>query len=187
MNILKSQRGAMFGLDARIAAAIFAGLAIVAGAAITTTVQTAKVASIRDEAEKTKQAVVSLMYDLRGPIHTVTDSATTRVYATLLTKSYMTDKQERWLGPYLSGDRAAHHSYGQRRLYRGSEINPTASCTSNCMVWFGLDSIGSEDLALAVNNEYDGEDELTPANEGEVQWDVVADDVRLYIRMNREP
>ncbi|HAG52695.1 MAG TPA: hypothetical protein DCL21_02800 [Alphaproteobacteria bacterium] len=61
--MINSQKGAMFGLDARIALAIFGALSVISGAALYSAIQNAKAISLLTELQEVGKATESYYLD----------------------------------------------------------------------------------------------------------------------------
>jgi hypothetical protein len=92
-----SKKGAMFGLDARIALAIFGALSVISGAALYSAIQQAKLTSYMTEAQEIFKAFEALYVDIgRIPVHSSTDD-------NYDSNALTTDTGDTgWNGPYLS-------------------------------------------------------------------------------------
>ena len=176
MKFLKSQRGAMFGLDARIAMAIIAALSLVGGIALTMTVSDVKAKALMKDLESYKAAVEALQYDVKANIQTITTSVTSvdafRVLndSSLLLPAY----QAKWYGPYLkvrTNDAGTNENYGDMRLQVGTQTNVSAagSCGSACYYWIRVDDVPYNDF-MVVNEILDGANETNPDTSGRLQW-----------------
>lgn len=117
---LNSQRGAMFGLDARIALAIFGGLSVVAGAAIISAVTETNVSALATEFDNVGKGYIH--YVLENSVDTTT----------------WTDLQ----GQYISQISNDHPKYGVWALVEGQDDvaqYPDGDCSddggSYCAVW----------------------------------------------------
>lgn len=62
-SLLSSQRGAMFGLDARVALAIFAGLSAIAGTAVFSAVRDTRVTGVLTEFDNISKGYINFLFD----------------------------------------------------------------------------------------------------------------------------
>ena len=62
-TLLSSQRGAMFGLDARVALAIFAGLSAIAGTAVFSAVRDTRVTGVLTEFDNISKGYINFLFD----------------------------------------------------------------------------------------------------------------------------
>ncbi len=179
MHFFKSQRGAMFGLDARIAMAIIGALSLVGGATMFTTSSEVKAKALIKDFEAYKAAVEGMQYDIKRDIYTsvVTgvEHAALRAFAslndvTMLEPAYRTH----WLGPYLKGrqdDITMHENYGQLWLHKGSATDPGAAsgCGALCFYWIKVEDVPEKDF-MVINDQIDGVGEANPDTSGQVLW-----------------
>lgn len=185
-----AQRGAMFGLDARLTLAILAGLSIVAGASMAQIMQDRRADNLLFEHSKVSSAVAAIQEDLETNVHdSLTSSDDTNAYLALVDGTLLTPAAERnWLGPYLrefySND---HDSYGDIFLMRRQDAIASA-CTATvirnreCFYYYVVSEVPITTVE-DVNENLDGA-EGTPQSTGAVQWDTItANDARLYMRL----
>lgn len=182
------KRGAMFGLDARIALAIFGALSVISGAALFSAIQKSKVTQIIAQMKEVEKAV-SQQYldtgshmDLAGPHKFEIDDL------------FVDNSKPGWNGPYLSFDYEAPskffylNSYGTISLWANeswglnSVVNPGEDiyCDAGeaCSVWVGLYSVKKE-IAEAIDKEFDGE--LDPIN-GSVRLYEAGADFHVWLK-----
>lgn len=91
------QKGAMFGLDARIALAIFGALSVISGAALYSAIQNSRVVSIITEMDEIGKAVTAYLLDTGT--YPAANTVTTLLNADGLVSD---DARVGWNGPYLS-------------------------------------------------------------------------------------
>ena len=102
------KKGAMFGLDARIALAIFGALSVISGAALYSAIQQSKTTAILTQASEIEKALSSYYLD------TGVLPGTTGVYALLIKNLTTNPNVAGWNGPYLGlkevsgADRLSH-------------------------------------------------------------------------------
>ena len=94
-----SKKGAMFGLDARIALAIFGALSVISGAALYSAIQDAKVTAIITEMNELGKAVDAYQLDT-GHLPEFSITSTNHMNAMELVIS----TEDGWKGPYYSGE-----------------------------------------------------------------------------------
>ena len=94
-----NKKGAMFGLDARIALAIFGALSVISGAALYSAINQSKVVAYQSQLSELEKAVSSYLLDtgIDLPIASITGAITT----------YLTEDNgiTGWKGPYLQAER----------------------------------------------------------------------------------
>ena len=91
------KKGAMFGLDARIALAIFGALSLISGAALYSAIRESKVVSVLAEADEVSKAVGQYILDTRSELPTAS-AANLSIKALIVEPSGV----KNWNGPYLS-------------------------------------------------------------------------------------
>jgi len=91
----------MFGLDARIALAIFGALSVISGAALYSVIEQARVTSIATEITEVAKAVEQFMLDTGQDIPHRAESDKSKVADLLYTDHLLTSAIQGWKGPYL--------------------------------------------------------------------------------------
>ena len=99
MKFLK--KGAMFGLDARIALAIFGSLSLISGAALYSAIETAKVTTLHTEIDNLEKGLDQFIYDTNKNIPT--SSSSNKFNLTYLENN--NDSDDNWKGPYFKINR----------------------------------------------------------------------------------
>lgn len=188
----KNQKGAMFGLDARIALAIFGGLSVVMGASMLQIMGDSRVDNLLQEHSKISSAVDALQEDLQGSI----DNALTTVndaerYMALMEEAGVSaSAQGRWHGPYISitGRGSQHAEYGAMGI-TPKQLNTNNDCLAatitsrNC--YYNLVYAAVPMVTInALNTAIDGAAEATPAAEGIIQWqNISGSNAQLFMRL----
>lgn len=199
-GILLNQNGAMFGLDARIAMAIFSALIVVVGYVGFGRIQTARQAALVADVDAIENALTNYQADL-GTFYMFTleksydTGDTTEDITALWDKSKVKQGfQGRWNGPYLHRTSRARPPYGLFSVSYATEDRDT-ECTSQtkCYVWLSLTKVPAE-VWGAVDNYYDDTGSQTPETEtarirtGKVQADTEGQTRTLYVRtVSRTP
>lgn len=163
-TIHHSQRGAMFGLDARIALAIFGLLSVVAGVAAINVLGTAGVTALTTELSNMKKAYQEF--------HLATGEHTTRFMDLIDNTSDFVG----WNGPYIDllSDKSRQH--GVYSLVEGRQDVagvPPVDCTSGggiCAIWLKLTKV-QDSVAAKLDEALDAE---ASPNSGVVRIEVVA-------------
>ena len=93
---MENKKAAMFGLDARIALAIFGALSVISGAALYSAINEAKVVSHVTELNELSKAIESYMIDVGADLPIYAPGSKTRVLESLITSS-----EKGWAGPYI--------------------------------------------------------------------------------------
>ena len=165
------KKGAMFGLDARIALAIFGALSVISGAALYSAIQQSKVISLVAEFNEIQKAYESYYVDV---------GTQPGVHATVLEvidfRELVESTKTGWKGPYLGYNINSFNSnyeyptsnYGTLALRAyttidwgvdltdSSQISPVA-CNGevNCNVFIGLHNVNIA-IATAIDEYIDG-------------------------------
>ncbi|MCP4355562.1 MAG: hypothetical protein GY793_08045 [Proteobacteria bacterium] len=93
-----SKKAAMFGLDARVALAIFGALSVITGAALYNALQEAKVVAIITEMNNIDKAFTAYLLD----VGTYPAEAATTINGELKAEELITSTVAGWKGPYTS-------------------------------------------------------------------------------------
>lgn len=181
-----SQRGALFGLDARIAMAVFAVLTLVAGAAVISNLDSSRAKSLAAEISDIGRAVEGFHADLKTDIFLTLDEPTEKnAFAALYDNMVVTQRRNlrgRWLGPYVNFTDARHPRYGEIVIQK-RPADHTQSCNTDelCYLWlvFGNVKLG---IINEVNDIIDGR-EASPERAGRLQWTPDRDNGILYYRV----
>tara|TARA_Y100001960_G_C14648805_1_gene814732 strand:+ start:158 stop:748 length:591 start_codon:yes stop_codon:yes gene_type:complete len=163
---MNNKKAAMFGLDARIALAIFGALSVISGAALYSAIQQSKVTGFVAASNEVFKAIESYMLDTGQDLPADDNHVRVRKFLELETSSLAG-----WQGPYVS---FKHHSvsysmivYNSKNAYIemlksdiGGDTNSLDSsyvCASgeSCYYWFVLINI-EDSLAKAIDEYVDG-------------------------------
>ncbi len=146
----KNQKGAMFGLDARVALAIFGGLSVIAGAAVFSSISETRVTSLITEFDNVSKGYINYVFD------TGVD--------TLTFDDMLADPGNPvvgWSGPYLTVASDNQTTYGTYSYDEGPDsagADPTSNaCATICYVWLELTGVPTS-IAISVDNAIDGDD-----------------------------
>ena len=166
------KKGAMFGLDARIALAIFGALSVISGAALYSAIQQSKVTALATELTEITKAVEQYVLDVGEDINLLGGGVGT----TLAYQELMESTKPGWKGPYLSyegnttngGLTHFKHQYYDRMaidLKVSAEDGFTAcvdpaSAGKNCYYWVFLGDM-DDSLKKAIDLHFDGTEDLT--------------------------
>jgi hypothetical protein len=144
----------MFGLDARIALAIFGGLSVVAGATIFSAISDTKVTALVAEMDNFSKGYIS---------HTIDTGADTATVADMWADSAAAG----WKGPYVTANEDSHPIYGTYSFVAGRpdlvEKTPgTTACAAPnlCAMWIRLSGVTNA-IAEALDKKVDSST-LTP-------------------------
>jgi type II secretory pathway pseudopilin PulG len=160
------KKGAMFGLDARIALAIFGALSVISGAALYSAIQDAKVTALVTELEELSKAVQSYTLDTGKDIPLNPDLNNTNLDMEELINS----SANGWKGPYVSYQshkqyHLDHPRYVEMGILKvsntgyddGDYTNKTPVCTSTkCDIYVYINGVPLN-IAQKVDLMVDGE------------------------------
>ncbi len=163
------KKAAMFGLDARIALAIFGALSVISGAALYSAIQQSKVVAVVTELNEVAKAYEAFFLD--------TGSGPTENGGVWLDGKDLIEEPTgvgNWNGPYLasevSGNHIAHAVYGDVGLARaisadhgGTSIGTHTCTATDCHVYVFISELPL-DLAKAVDLYVDGSDTIGTGN-----------------------
>ena len=175
---LKSQRGAMFGLDARIAMAIFGSITLVAGYVGFSKISTARDAAFLKELRAYEDALMQIQTDV-GVFYkfAIDNSDGIKDFDAIETASgnILPRYEPRWNGPYIDGIRRDHPNYGEFQIeYHQDDFSMACDINNDCYVWLVIGEIPA-DLFRFLNKNIDEDSglatETTPIDEGRVQAD----------------
>tara|TARA_Y100001960_G_C14493601_1_gene737994 strand:+ start:203 stop:790 length:588 start_codon:yes stop_codon:yes gene_type:complete len=190
--MLLIKRGAMFGLDARIALAIFGALSVISGAALYSAIQSAKVTALTADIAEQQKALEAFYLDTGTTPQIISGG-----YMDLTQMINNDDSIHGWKGPYLSFpkvsgmDRALNHSvYGELFYIRAEDIDWGAgnnwtmnTCSfkeANCYIWTLItditDSIG---VVKALDIQYDG---VEGSSTGNFRWYEISGKYRAILK-----
>ena len=142
---MRSQRGAMFGLDARIALAIFGGLSVVAGAAIISAITETGASALATELDNIQKGYVH--YVLENSLDTLDESALFGVYVQGTTSH----------PKYGSYTLAQDDADSTADVLEASATTGTDQCAAGgalCFIWLRLTAVDSS-VALELEKKYD--------------------------------
>jgi len=167
-----TSKGAMFGLDARIALAIFGALSVISGAALYSAIKQAKVVASVAELKEVAKAVESYYIDTGVlPINSGDDQI--RLWELLENGNSVAN----WQGPYMSKEKGSHFSRFKgpvaignyeitSAVYESGDWGETDGngpggpiiCDSGdkCAAWIGIASVNNKASADAIDKLIDG-------------------------------
>ena len=173
-------KGAMFGLDARIALAIFGALSVISGAALYSAIKTAKSETYRQYFEEMTKASEQYYLDNGKPLPQHTDSIT--VYVSDLVNNR--EGLSTWNGPYVTGsttgtyyindstvDSADPLAHTILHLYKKSDWADTTihqTCTignADCAEFLGF-YVSNTTAEVKLQKVFDNLDDLVDGGDG---------------------
>lgn len=180
------QQAAMFGLDARIALAIFGALSIIAGAALYKSVKHAKAVSLLTEMQEVGKAWEAYYLDTGLDLPTVATDLNDRDYYVSKTNRLVKniDSVSNWKGPYLNYPQSSHYlkhpKYHEIYLLTLTNDNTwggdvawddatNGRCPSGdkCSLWVLFCGFKDDHLALALDSLIDNND---GPKAGDLRW-----------------
>jgi hypothetical protein len=182
-----SQRGALFGLDARIAMAVFAVLTLVAGAAVLGNLDSSRAKSLAAEVADVGRAVEGIHADLKTDIFLALDEPSEKnAFVALYDNLVVTERNNlrgRWLGPYVNFTSAQHPRYGEMVIQK-HPADHTLDCNPDelCYLWLVFSNV-KLDILEEVNEIVDGRESGPTDRSGRLQWTPDRDNGILYFRV----
>jgi hypothetical protein len=188
------QRGAMFGIDARLALVVFGLLAVIAGYVAFGRLEIARQAALVGELKGLELAAQNFSADMGTFYPFALNKELGEDTATDLTalwdKSMVTPGlQARWNGPYWNIESLNHRDYGRWGVVY-AQANRAAECTEtmHCHLWLSLTEVPALRWA-EVNAFYDEgggkypESASEAAQSGRVQAEVTGATRTLFLRL----
>ena len=159
----RSQRGAMFGLDARIALAIFAGLSVIAGMAIFNSIRETDVTALVSEFDNISKGYINYAFDTGIDVidGTGAGQGIRGLYEPTAAGPPVTPLG--WDGPYITRSTDDHPKFGVYEIIRADIDTSLAVPDSSGTIegaWLQLTGVPCE-TAADLDAKVDGE-ALTP-------------------------
>ncbi len=174
-----NKKGAMFGLDARIALAIFGALSVISGAALYSAIQGSKATAFLVDMQEVAKAYEA--YYLDTSEHLKTDSANAsglylKIASDLVNKPANING---WSGPYLSYKTNSFYleypSYNNLHIailadndtsWGKSTAWTSGYCTTGktCALYVMINGVTDESMLKTVDKKVDGSDDSTSGN-----------------------
>ena len=167
-----NKKGAMFGLDARIALAIFGALSVISGAALYSAIQEAKVTSLLADMDEFSKAYYAYALDTGQDLPMNSDPSKRFEGHNLVDNPGVSG----WSGPYISYEketggygRFLHTTYGQIEYREAKNTDFTTNnfthCdnTDPCFVWTEVRDV-PKTLIDALDKKVDNADGLLTGN-----------------------
>tara|TARA_Y100001960_G_C14705837_1_gene844221 strand:+ start:1038 stop:1622 length:585 start_codon:yes stop_codon:yes gene_type:complete len=191
------KKAAMFGLDARIALAIFGALSVISGAALYSAIQQAKTTALITELNELGKALEQYYLDVGSyPARMGSDNTVADYYAFKSLALVTNDGKAGWNGPYYA---ASELRTNQFRNVRGEDVwfaqyktgdwssYTSGQCTTGltCGLWVRLwqDPRGLTDSQIAsLDKTLDNSD---GASKGKLRWD--ANSINYLYSVSQNP
>lgn len=182
------KKGAMFGLDARIALAIFGTLSVIGGVSLYTAVKNARAMTVLQDMQEIGKAYEQYVLDTGDDLEhlNTTDNTNWEYYAYHTGQLVRHVGKKGWKGPYLpytrevsSHDLLQYDKYDRRLIHIsqisdsgnwGNDTNwdPVGFCTTGraCSLWVSIEFY-DEKLAYAIDKLVDDGD---GSKSGDFRW-----------------
>ena len=176
-----NKKGAMFGLDARIALAIFGALSVISGAALYSAIQDAKIVSIATDIDEFAKAHDAYYIDVGSLMSLNTSSSPNDLRP--ITEELLYSTKQGWKGPYTSildlwavddgylsydkhGMHSIHYFYAKDTTWGDSVVAGTGQiCDSSnpCYLWVVIHEVEPA-LAEQIDIFYDNVKDFDAGN-----------------------
>jgi hypothetical protein len=167
------KKGAMFGLDARIALAIFGALSVISGAALYSAIQESRVVKFLTDITELEKSIESYVLDTGNNLPSSSTNGDARV---LSLESLITSTVSGWKGPYISYEVATtdyHFSYPDYGVFgliyssnEDNQLEPACSAGHGCYY-----QLSFRDIPVAVKQNLDEKiDGSIDDNSGRVRY-----------------
>ena len=185
---MKTNKAAMFGLDARIALAILGALSVISGVALYSVIQQAKVTSFASEIIELGKAVEQYTLDTSGGLPVSSASASFKEIYELTSST-----KSGWNGPYFrfSDDAGSGVHYARHKNIFGTVSSVTiinrkkdrTSCVdlTDCYVWATFNYI-PESYGPNLKNYFDNTDDVSDVGISSVSTQSVGN-INFYYRI----
>ena len=182
------KKGAMFGLDARIALAIFGALSVISGAALYSAIQDAKATATLTEMQEIGKAWEAYYLDT-GQSLPIRDTSSTSdsKYFSLNIENLVTNAASvaGWKGPYISNEvDSSYRLNGTNGEFvytltlndastwgdgTTTSWSPAGHCSAGnkCFLWVSFNKIDSLSLVKAIDEKVDG---TVDGDAGNFRW-----------------
>jgi type II secretory pathway pseudopilin PulG len=172
-----TNKGAMFGLDARIALAIFGALSVISGAALYSAIRDSKVTAAYTEMQEIVKASEQYLLDTGSYLPPISSSSQVLYSADLIEN---TQNAAGWKGPYLSYERLDATNFQTNfggvkvRIYRYKKDGwnsdekispPLCDGTDACYEYLLVDGV-DEDTSNYLKDLFNGMDEKFDNSDG---------------------
>ena len=187
-NLLKNQRGAMFGLDARIALYVFGGISTLSAGYVVMNMHTFHAQGFSKEIRDMALAIEAVHKDLKEDLHnSLDDPSDENAIIALYDESALASDalRRKWHGPYVTYESTVHRKHGDIRLTKAQDDAITA-CESGtrCYLWLTFSAMKSS-MTTPLNDIFDGASEASPDESGMLRWSGSGDTVKVSYRVSR--
>jgi hypothetical protein len=176
------KKAAMFGLDARIALAIFGALSVISGAALYSAILQAKAISIIADMKEVGKAWEQYYLDTGFDLPLRDEDESSVFYYSYKTAELVSSTVNGWKGPYLSypvsgaNDYLSHSTYTNILMEKVTNDDwsdtdwSSERCNTSgdqCFAWVSINGINSSSIANKIDEIIDGGD---GAGSGDFRW-----------------
>jgi hypothetical protein len=168
------QRGAMFGLDARLSLIIFTVLTLVSGYTGLKAYSQIKAQSFVSDLRNFSKATAQMERDLQHKISTAIspcgpiNCSYINSFLSLTSQDYINSNYiSRWHGPYITRGDSINAKYGAGRIYQYDASYAACTAGSPCYSWVYLPAVKASSTVIELaNSAFDGGGEGSPATSG---------------------
>jgi hypothetical protein len=192
MKVISLKKAAMFGLDARIALAIFGALSVISGAALYSAIQNAKMVSLYNEFKETTKAWEQYYLDVGSTI-TLDVTGYYRLTDLINKPSGVVN----WNGPYLSNeiifsglksniDKDLRYDLLIMNSENWSSTSSPTLCkiSESCYLWLRIATNTTIENVLDFEEFTDSTRSVLDSDKGDVRWiNSSGDNYYIYIKM----
>lgn len=150
MKCVNLKKAAMFGLDARIALAIFGALSVISGAALYSAIGNAKAVSMLADMKEIGKAWEAYYFDTGTNLDRVGATKATTSWYWLKSGQLVSDTKKGWKGPYLPYEKSISIDFTGLEYDMPSEVGLIQLRTDNS--WGGPSNAWSAGICTAGNN-----------------------------------
>lgn len=194
-HLLRCNRGALFGIDARLALVIFAALSTGIGYYSMGKINQARTAAFIKELQHAATAVEQMQTDLGTflPYTLEGGSNGTRDFEVLYNRNHLKPGYRRyWNGPYFMPQNGRQHPrFGQFSIsYGTAERNPCTDRKTQCYVWLTLTDVPAavwDDVNSYIDENGGTLAEPNPQRQGKIMGDSLTDTRTLFYRAAKRP
>jgi len=182
--IYDNKKAAMFGLDARIALAIFGALSVITGVALYSAIQNAKATALLTEMQEVGKAWEQYYLDTGQNLPRYSEDNLIYQFSILKSGDLVenTTSTDNWRGPYIShpksGDSLSFTKFlsslyiltlTDEETWGGTNNWTSGKCTANkkCFIYIYMTGVPSGNLLSTIDRKVDNND---GADKGKFRW-----------------
>lgn len=171
LKLFTSQKGAMFGLDSRIALAIFGIISVLAGAFAAVNTLTIQAQGFSEELKGFRGAIEGIHRDLQRGLHSslITNTSANAMQALYDSSVIQAAYRNKWVGPYVDRSTSIHPKYGTMLIERYEDDHTTACTVNPCYLWLTYSDVRLS-IIEKINEVMDGTGEASPSTSGLIHW-----------------